>query len=236
LKGPWVVAQTWHDLLFAHWPVAGEALRPHVPATLPIDTFDGHAWIGLVPFRMSGVRPRLVPPLPWLSAFAELNVRTYVSRGGKPGVFFFSLDAGNPLAVAAGRRLLHLPYYRARIALSRDGDEVRFSSRRTHAGAPAAEFAARYAPAGDVRPAAPDSLEHFLTERYCLYAVEERGNVSRLEIEHPPWPLQPAEAEVAANTMTRPLGLILPGTPLLHFARRVDVVAWRPRLVPSREP
>ena len=107
---PWVLAMQWHDLLFMHWPMAPAALRPLVPPPLELDTRDGTAWIGVVPFRMQGVHPHLMPNLPWISAFAELNVRTYVTIGGKPGVWFFSLDAANPLAVRAARLGFRLPY------------------------------------------------------------------------------------------------------------------------------
>src|SRR6266508_3536850 len=112
---PWIMRMQWHDLLFMHWPVNRDALRRYIPPRLEIDTFDGSAWIGVVPFRMSGVVPRLLPPVPYLSAFPELNVRTYVSAEGKPGVWFFSLDAGNPIAVEAARDVFHLPYYNAQM-------------------------------------------------------------------------------------------------------------------------
>lgn len=228
------MAQSWHDLLFAHWPVPCDALRRLVPAALVLDTYDGTAWIGVVPFRMSGIRLRRLPPLPWLSAFPELNVRTYATRGGKPGVFFFSLDAANPLAVAVARRWYHLPYMRARMSATTEADGVRYASRRTHHGAPQAELRARYRPMGPVTRAAPGTLEHWLTERYCLYALDRHGTVYRGEIHHEPWPLQAAEAEVEVNTMTRPL--VLPDTqPLLHFARRLDVVVWPLRAVPPNE-
>jgi uncharacterized protein YqjF (DUF2071 family) len=110
------MAQSWHDLLFAHWTVDTAMLRPHIPAKLEIDTFDGQAWLGIVPFSVTGVRLRWTPPLPWLSAFPELNVRTYVTAQEKPGVWFFTLDAANALAVAAARLTFHLPYFRARNA------------------------------------------------------------------------------------------------------------------------
>ena len=224
--GPWVMAQSWHDLLFAHWLVPREALRPLVPASLPLDTRGGEAWIGVVPFRMTGIRPRFLPAVPWLSAFPELNVRTYVTRDGKPGVFFFSLDAANPVAVVAARRFYHLPYFRARMSLTHDGDGVGYASQRSHRGAPPAEFRARYGPMGPVGRAEAGSLAHWLTERYCLYAVDPAGGVWRCEIHHEPWPLQPAEATIQTNTMTRPLDLELRGAPLLHFARRLDVAVW----------
>jgi uncharacterized protein YqjF (DUF2071 family) len=227
--GPWLMHQRWHDLLFAHWPVPVERLRAVVPGALAIDTFDGTAWLAVVPFRMSDVRPRLVPPLPWLSAFPELNVRTYVSVGGAPGVYFFSLDAGNPVAVAVARTLLHLRYFRAEMRVEPEGDGIRYRSRRTHAGAPAASLVARYRPTGPAEEPAPGSLEYWLTERYRLYAVSARGRVTRIEIHHPPWPLQPAVAELETNTMAASLGIALSSPPaLLHFARRQDVVAWGP--------
>jgi uncharacterized protein len=196
---------------------------------LELDTFDGWAWIGIVPFTMRGVRPRLVPSLPWLSAFCELNVRTYVTVGGKPGVWFFSLDAANPLAVRAARLSFHLPYYDARMRSTRIDDGVRYESRRTHHLAAPAELSASYRPSGPRQVALPGSHEYWLTARYCLYAAGWNGHPWRGEIDHAPWPLQPAEAEIRRNTMTAPLRITLPDrSPLLHFARRLDVRAWSP--------
>jgi uncharacterized protein len=230
---PWMFAMRWHDLLFMHWPVPAPALRAAIPPALTLDTYEGTAWIGVVPFRMSSVRPRALPPLPWLSAFPELNVRTYVTIGGKPGVWFFSLDATNRLAVRLARRLFHLPYYDARMTSKRANDQVHYLSQRTHRGAPSAAFQGRYRAHGPVYHASPGTLDHWLTERYCLYAVDRHGHLWRGEIHHARWPLQPAEAEVTVNTMTRPLGVALPDLPpLLHFARRQDVVGWMPERVP----
>jgi uncharacterized protein YqjF (DUF2071 family) len=224
---PWVMAQTWRDLLFAHWPAATEALRLLVPDALELDIFDGRAWVGVVPFRMTGIRPRGLPPLPWSSAFAELNVRTYVTVGGKPGVFFFSLDAANPVAVATARRWFHLPYMNATMSCRNEGEAIDYASRRTHRGAPAAEFRARYEPTGPATLAERGSLAHWLTERYCLYTLDRRGQVMRGEIHHAPWPLQPATAEIATNTMASAAGITLPAAPpVLHFARRLDVAIW----------
>src|SRR4029079_756429 len=152
------------------------------PAHLEIDTFDGAAWIGVVPFRMSAVRMRGLPQVPGASAFPELNVRTYVRYGGKAGVWFCSLDAESALAVFAARRFYHLPYFRARMSCTRQGDEIEYSSVRTHPDAPPAEFVARYGPIGPVEFAAPGSLEHWLTERYCLFTVDSHGQTLRGEI------------------------------------------------------
>ncbi len=220
------MAQTWHDLLFAHWPVPAHRLRGLVHPALTLDTFDARAWLGVVPFRMSGVRPRFFPPVPGPSAFAELNVRTYVVAEGKPGVVFFSLDATNGLAVSLARRFFHLPYFRARMTCAAEGDGIRYASRRTQRDAPLAEFRGRYAPTGPVALAAPGSLDHWLTERYCLYAEDPGAGLHRCEIHHVPWPLQPARAEIELNTMADPVGISLDGPPLLHFARRLDVVVW----------
>lgn len=218
---------TWHDLLFAHWPMPVAALRGLIPPALEIDTLDGTAWLGVVPFRMSGVAPRGVPALPWLSAFPELNVRTYVTAEGKPGVWFFSLDAASALAVAVARAWYHLPYFRARISCAATASGgVNYESWRTHPGAPAAEFRAQYRPLAPAALATRGSLDYFLTERYCLYAANSRGHVFRGDIHHQPWPLQPAEAEISVNTMAAAHTLVLPATPpLLHFARELRVVA-----------
>src|ERR687894_454117 len=141
---PWALSMRWQNLLFMHWPVREDVLRPLIPSALTLDTFDGSAWLGVVPFRMSGVRPRSLPRVPWLSAFPELNVRTYVTAEGKPGIWFFSLDAANPVAVRLARATFRLPYFDAEMSCRLKGDGVRYRSVRTHRGAPRAEFAARY--------------------------------------------------------------------------------------------
>lgn len=229
--GPWVMAQRWHELLFAHWPLAPETMRRMVPDALGLDTFEGQAWVGVVPFRMSGVRPRFVPPLPWLSAFPELNVRTYVTLGGKPGVYFFSLDAGNPVAVAVARSAFHLPYFRAAMRCRTTGDHIEYASRTTHAGSPAV-LEATYRPTSPLFYAEQGTLAHWLTERYCLYTTTRAGKVLRGEIHHPQWQLQTAEWEVRANTMAASHGITLPDTsPLLHYAHAQEVVVWWPEVL-----
>ena len=224
----WTWRQTWRELLFAHWPVPAAELRRYVPPELSIQEFDGTSWVGLVPFRMTGVMLRGVPDLPWVSAFPELNVRLYVERDGKPGVWFLSLDAANPLAVWAARRFFHLPYYLARMSALRDGATIHYDSRRTGAVfAGFAGFAGRYRPVSEVYAAAPGSLEHWLTERYCLYARKPDGSIWRNEVHHVQWPLQRAEAEIVENTMFDFHGVRVEGPPaLLHYAERLDVVVW----------
>ena len=233
---PWLMTQSWHNLLFAHWPVDAALLRSQMPPGLPLDLYDGQAWIGVVPFRMTNVAPRLVPALPWVSEFAELNVRTYVTVGGKPGVYFFSLDAESALAVAAARSLLHLPYFTAQMRVHCEARRIDYSSRRTGEGA-AAELVARYEPVGPPFHAEPGSLDHFLTERYCLYNVDARFRAYRLEIHHPPWTLQRAEATFGANTMAEAAGVRLPAiAPVLHFSPRQDTLAWGPETLETVRP
>jgi uncharacterized protein YqjF (DUF2071 family) len=226
--GPWVMAQRWNNLLFIHRPAPVEALRALVPAPLELDLHEGTAWVSVTPFYLSHLRPRALPPLPWISEFPELNVRTYVTLGGKPGVYFFSLDAGNPVAVYGARALYRLPYFRASMSVreARDGT-IHYRSRRLHHGAPAAELSTRYRPAGAVTHSKPGTVDHWLTERYCLYAVDGARRVFRAEIHHHPWPLQPAEVELRVNLMTQQIGIELPNTkPICHFARYQEVVAW----------
>jgi len=227
---PWLMTQSWHDLLFAHWPVGADAVRARVPAALELDLYEGQAWVGIVPFDMTNVAPRFVPAVPGISAFPELNVRTYVTVGGKPGVYFFSLDAESAVAVALARTLLKLPYYTASMDVTRqDGWVDYWSERLADNDAPPAEFEGRYRPIGAVHHARPGSLEYFLTERYCLYNVDDNLRAYRLEIHHPPWPLQVAEADITLNTMAEAAGIRLPSMdPLLHYSTRQDMVAWAP--------
>jgi uncharacterized protein len=224
----WVMTQTWHDLLFAHWPVPAESLARLIPSPFELDLFEGRAWLGIVPFVMTNVAPRGVPALPGLSSFPELNVRTYVRVGGRPGVYFFSLDAASVLAVRAARLLLHLPYYWASMTVARSSAGVHYRSRRRGNATPH-EFVATYKPAGPVFKAEPRSLEYFLTERYCLYGRDHRDRPYRLEIHHPAWRLQAADAVIERNSMFSNDGISLPAVaPVQHFAKRQDTLAWLP--------
>lgn len=223
----WAMTQSWHDLLFAHWPIEAALLRPKVPKPFELDLFDGVSWVGVVPFEMTNVAPRGVPSLPGISAFAELNVRTYVRVDDRPGIYFFSLDAASSLAVMAARTLLNLPYYTANMTVERSGQRIGYRSiRRSNARA---EFAGWYEPISEIFRAPRNSLEHFLTERYCLYQHDHRGRPYRLDIHHRPWPLQRARADLQRNGMAHASELHTEGAPtLLHFAKRLDVVAWLP--------
>ena len=228
-RTPWIMTQTWRHLLFAHWPIAAAVLQIALPAAFDIDRHDGQAWVGIVPFEMSNVAPRGVPPLERLSTFPELNVRTYVRHRGVPGVYFFSLDADNRLVVATARRFFHLPYFSAAMTIESREGEVRYDSRRRNSPQADASFTARYHVDGPASEPAPGTLEYFLTERYCLFTNKRSGQVLRVDIHHPPWTLQPAAAEFGNNSMAAAAGITLPPTaPLLHVAGRQDVVAWMP--------
>ncbi|MGH3002073.1 MAG: YqjF family protein [Gaiellaceae bacterium] len=215
---PWTQAQSWLDVAFLHWRVDEAVLRRLVPRTVELDTFDGSAWLGITPFVLSGLRLRGLPPLPGVSRFTELNVRTYVTHGGKPGIWFFSLDAASTVAVEAAKRLYKLPYHRAQMHAERVAGFVLYESAR-----PGAAFSGRYRGVGSPSQPEPGSLEHFLAERYCLY-TEDGGRLYRAEIHHPRWDVQRGEAHVDLNTMA-PLPLPDEG-PHVLFAPRQDVVVW----------
>ncbi len=223
----WVMAQTWEYLLFMHWVVPAEMLQKHLPAGLTLDTFDGQAWLGVVPFLMNYVRLRGLPPVPFTARFPELNVRTYVVRDGIPGVWFFSLDAANPLAVAIARRTFHLPYFNANMTMGVENDSITYRSQRTHANAKNADFSAKYRPTSAIFYSQKGTLEYWLTERYALYAADASGKLYRGQIHHVPWSLQRAEATLENNTMAAAADILLPDTPpVLHYIRRLDVLAW----------
>ena len=217
---PWVIGQTLEDLLFAHWRVDPDVLRPHVPARLAIDEHDGSAWIGVTAFAVSGLRARGTLPLPYVSSFGQLNVRTCVTLDNRPGIWFFSLDVSSRVAALAARRMYRLPYYRADITFDRTDERVLYECVRSEENA----FSCAYRGLGSPSPPAAGSLEHFLVERYCLYA-QHGGRLFRAEIHHRPWPLEQAEASIDLNTMP-PGGLSVDAEPIVHFSGRQDVVIW----------
>jgi len=226
-RSPWIMVQNWNDLLFAHWEIPVETLRSLVPLQLELDLLNGKAYVAVTPFWINGLRPRYVPPMPVLSQFPELNVRTYVSYKGIPGVFFFSLDAANLSAVWGARMGYGLPYKHAAMSIKPSGDKFDYSSKRLQDPKPA-EFLGRYWPISAPRQREKTSLEFFLTERYCLYAIRA-GKVFRAYIHHVPWPLQDADAEIRTNIMAKAAGIDLPNVkPLLHYSKFLKVLVWWP--------
>lgn len=215
--------QSWQRQLFAHWSVASSALRDLVPSPLELDDYQGRTYVGITPFDLRGLRFRLLPALPIASNFTEVNVRTYVQHRGKPGVFFFSLDAASTLAVLGARASFGLPYFSADMGIAQRDDWVEYRSRRTRGDA---ELKVRYRSSGAEFTASPGTLDHFLIERYALYVVRG-GRVMRGDIHHAPWHLQPATAEIERNTLAAAAGISLPATPpILHYSRQQDTVLW----------
>lgn len=233
-SSPWIMRMWWHDLAFLHWKVDPAVLTRHIPPELEVDLYDGDAWIGVVPFRMSGVSPRLFPDIPWVSAFPELNVRTYVTHDNKPGVWFFSLDATNPLAVRVARTTFHLNYLDANIALNRRDGWIDYQSKRTHRNMPSASLKVSYRANGEPFCAEPGSLEFFLTARYCLYAANRRGKVFRGDIDHENWKLRRGESQITDNNMTNGLRIDIPGSPdSTLLADDIFVRGWKLKAIDS---
>jgi uncharacterized protein YqjF (DUF2071 family) len=230
----WALTMHWEDLLFLHWPVEAAVLQERLPRGVEIETFAGSAWLGVVPFRMARTRWRWLPALPTTHRFPELNVRTYVRAGGRSGVWFFSLDAASRLAVAGARATFGLPYFHAAMRCERRGESVHYASERRNGGAPVS-FAASWRANGPVVKAAPGSLEHFLVERYCLFALR-RGQLMCGDIAHPQWRFASAAVRIEHNDMAAPLGCRLEGAPASALAADpVTVAAFWPRRWPARK-
>ncbi len=237
---PWAMTQRWNNLLFAHWPVPAAVLAGLLPEGLAPDIFDGSAWIGVVPFSMDRIQLRGAPSFPGARKFPELNLRTYVreTHTNQVGVYFFSLDASNLIAVTIARTFFQLPYYWAQmhVQASDDGREFRYRSERLIGPKPAS-FRATYRSLQRSlvqEISSPGTIEHFLTERYRLYTTDRRGNLFKGDIHHVPWPLEAAEAEFEINQLPHAHGIRLPDTaPLLLFARELVVYVWSLEMVPA---
>ncbi|HEY2156924.1 MAG TPA: DUF2071 domain-containing protein [Isosphaeraceae bacterium] len=228
--------QEWYHLLFIHWEVPAEPLRALLPPGLDLDTFEGRAFVGLVPFTMQAIRPRSLPSVPCLSNFHETNVRTYVHRDGRdPGVWFFSLDAANPVAVAIARATFGLPYFHARMCVEVDpgtgaGPSLTYVSERVRPARRPALSEVRARVVGPVEPAEPGSLEFFLAERYLLYSTR-KGHLRRGQVHHGPYPLQRAGLDTLDETLLAAAGIDRPDVePLVHYASgvRVEVFGLSP--------
>jgi uncharacterized protein YqjF (DUF2071 family) len=215
--------QRWSNLLFLHWPIEADLIRSRLPKGLHADLFDGKAWIGIVPFSMQRVHPVGLPPLPWISWFLELNVRTYVhDENGRPGVWFFSLDCNQPLAVEVARRFFHLPYNHARMSAEFQGGEFLYSSQRKGSEA-TSRF--RYRPPIQAEPARDRSLEWFLVERYLLFTTDRAGRIRCGRVHHKPYRIQHADCTEWTAEPIRENGFAGPGGPPVSMlvAEPVDV-------------
>ncbi|MGN7286841.1 YqjF family protein [Shouchella rhizosphaerae] len=221
VKKQWIMAQTWEHVLFAHWQVSKTQLTPLLPAGLSLDLYQGTAWVSVLPFYLSTLRPRFLPPFPGAKAFPELNVRTYVIHEGRPGIYFFSLDASHFLAVQMARTFFHLPYVHATMTFTEQQESIQFWSRRNTESQ--AECTASYFPISQPKPVAPGSLAHWLVERYRLYTSSSK-HLYYQDIDHEPWQLQKTAANVKANEVALAANIDLPvQEPLFHYARKQDV-------------
>ncbi|MCW3094453.1 MAG: hypothetical protein JWL77_71 [Chthonomonadaceae bacterium] len=229
--------QRWSELSFLHWPFPPDAIRPFLPPGLDLDTFEDRAYVGLVPFTMTGVRPVWSPPFAPLSNFHETNVRTYVHyQGRNPGVWFFSLDAANVPAVRIARALWKLPYHFARMRLETANGEIDYTSERLWPAPVPATCSVRTRPVGSAAPALVGTLEHFLAERYILYAYK-RSRLYSGQVHHTPYPLQRAELLALDESLLKAANLTRPDmAPLVHYAGGVDVRIFPLRPIASFRP
>ncbi|WP_135820665.1 YqjF family protein [Halostella litorea] len=220
-----LVSMRWRDLLFAHYPVALDRLRPRLPDAVSLETFDGQAWLGVVALTMTDVRPRFAP---FGRTFPQVNLRTYVTIEGDPGVYFLSMDADERLAVTAARRTLGVPYYLSDASIRRRGSAVTVTSERVQAGEPDARLRATYEPDGPLEPVADGSFEDFAIDRYRLY-LPGRGGIYTALVDHDPWRLRTATAEIAENTLFSAAGVGRPSAdPRLHVAPAYDATLRDP--------
>ena len=215
----------WRHLLFENWRVEPAVMDAHLPDGLSPDTYDGSAWLSVIPFTNVAVRPKGLPARLGIR-LPELNVRTYVTHDGEPSVYFFSLDAQGISSVVGARLFHHLPYYYARISLAIENGRVQFRSRRLHPGDRPAAFTGSYQPAGEPFAAPGDPFGVFLVERYRFYTEASDGSLRYTDVEHEPWTLYPATADIETNTLLTAHGFARPATePTYYYSPGVDVVA-----------
>lgn len=232
-KSPWVMQQTWKDLLFIHYKIPYNTLRALVPQELELDTYNEETWISITPFKMRNVRFRMMPPIPTATNFLEMNLRTYVKLNGKGGIYFFSLDASSTLSVIGARTGAFLPYFTANMSVNEENGVFHFKSRRNRDNKIGLDV--KYKPKSTPFESSKGSLEEWLVERYCLFQESVKGKFLEIDIHHLKWPLQQAEAQIMANTLTEPLGFAIPDTPpLINFSKCQKVLVWPPKIVSAR--
>jgi uncharacterized protein len=231
--GHWLMFEAWEDLLLASWPIDPAVLRPIIPPTLEVDTFDGTAWVSIVPFRAADMRLfSRMGAIPGQVQFPELNFRTYVKHAGTAGVYFLSLDCPGAVASFIGSKWFGLPFKEASMTVERRGGTVHVRSQRITHGGPPVEFAASYSPRGTAAATVPGALDDFLTNRLSLFVMDRHGHLHRGDIWHEPWLLQPVDVTIDVNTIPSPLGITLPGVPLhAAFAARTDSLVYLPARV-----
>lgn len=223
----WIIRQAWSNVLFTHWPISAELLRPHIPRSLEIDTFDGTAWLSVVVFVMEGIYLRGLSALSVTPKFAEVNVRTYVQRNGKPGVYFMSLDVGDLASLMIAKRWYRLPYKAAQISSNKEGQTFFCQSQRKGQAKVPIGFHANYIPLAEVYISKKGTFDHWLTERYCFFSTDKRANIYCGEIHHQPWPLQKVDTEICRNSLFTPFQFDLSDEKTIaHFSKGLDSFFW----------
>lgn len=218
--------QTWKNLLFLHWPISPKQLQPFIPSPLKIDIFEEHAWIGIIVFYMDGIYPRGLSVKSLTPKFAEVNVRTYVLLDGKPGVYFLSLDVPDWASNTIAKRWYRLPYHPAKTSIYKEEQSYHCESIRKGSTIKPITLKGKYKPISGVFFPQEGTLDHWLTERYCLYSMK-KNHIYCGEIHHRPWPLQKVETEISQNTMFSTFQWNLSDAPpISHYSKGVDTLIW----------
>ncbi|WP_257131809.1 YqjF family protein [Bacillus sp. AFS017336] len=226
-QGGWIMSQSWENVLFMHWPISAKLLQTHIPKELTIDTYDGTAWLGIVLFSTNGVYLRGMPSISLLPICPEINVRTYVKYNGKPGVYFLSLDVSNWVLYTIAKHWFHLSYFPANISSQKIKNIFHFESKRIKSKKEIIQFDCKFETNSNDYLAKEDTLEHWLTEKYCFFSNDQKGNIYRCDIDHTQWTLQNVDLTISINTMCTPLNFRLPNTsPITHFSPGVETILW----------
>lgn len=223
----WIMRQKWRNVLFLHWPIPVEKLRPHIPSSLQIDTFNGSAWLGIILFVLEGIFPFEIPSISLTPKFPEINVRTYVKYDGKPGIYFLSIDVMNWASLKIAKNWYHLPYHSSQIFFQKEEQKFHCHSIRKGNENTPISFKGKYAPVSEVYFPKEGTLDHWLIERYCLYSSNNGINIYCGDIHHRPWPLQKAKIELVKNTLFTPFHFdLFEEKPIAHFSIGVDSLIW----------
>lgn len=220
----WIMKQTWKHVLFLHWPLHAESLRPFIPKELEIDTYDGQAWLGMIVFEMGGIYPRGLSRLPLTPPFSEINVRTYVTYKGEPGIYFLSIDVNNWASLNIAKRWYHLPYRPSEVSIQKEGASLHFEGIRKKEPL---YVKGSYTPLKESFFSRAGRLDYWFTERYRLYSSDSFSNLYTASIDHPPWALQNTEVTIDKNTLFSPFGFHLGAdAPIAHYSYGVQTNFW----------
>ncbi|RKQ34758.1 YqjF family protein [Oceanobacillus halophilus] len=222
----WMMKQKWKNISFLHWPLSESQLRPFIPKQLTIDTYHGQAWVGMVIFEMESIHLRGIPKYSITPNFSEVNVRTYVTYNGVPGIYFLSIDVDNWASVTLAKRWYHLPYHSANISIEKSHESYHYESIRH--GQSQIKGEGMIHPLPESYIADKDSLDYWLMERYRLYSINKKQSLYKADIHHKPWSLQKAETTIHRNTILSELTIGLDAffPAVSHFSSGLDTLFW----------